>query len=261
MPSPFPGMNPFLEGQKWRDFHASAIYVMRRRLTALVKPRYSVDIEESVYLQEDLEDDLRFPDVSLRRQDSTAQLDSSSAGLAVATEPVLYAVPRLRRYRQRHLAIHDSQTRRLVTVIEILSPTNKAGGYHDYLAKRDEVFAQAVHLVELDLLRGGRRLPTLEPLHPDDYYAFVSRHAQRPKVAVFGWTLRDSLPRIPVPLQGADPDAVIGLQDILDTVYDESGYDTSLDYTQAVTPWLPPADANWVQEILDASRIKQTDRP
>jgi len=49
MPSPFPGMDPFLEGQKWRDFHTSALYVTRRLLTARLKPRYSVDIEESVY--------------------------------------------------------------------------------------------------------------------------------------------------------------------------------------------------------------------
>ena len=116
-------MDPFLEGQKRRDFHTSALYVTRRRLTEVLKPRYSVDIEQSVYLQQESGDDLR----------------------------------------QRRLEIHDHETRRLVTVIEILSPTNRGRGYHDYLAKRDEDLAQAVHLVEWDLLRGGRRLLAVEP--------------------------------------------------------------------------------------------------
>ena len=246
-------MDPFLEGQKWRDFHTSLLYVTRRLLTALLKPRYSVDIEESVYLQEEFDDDLRFPDISVSLQDPEAAF-AASGSLAVAIEPMVYTVPKLRRLRQRHLAIHDSETRRLVTVIEILSPTNKASGYHDYLAKRDEVFAQAVHLVEWDLLRGGRRLPTVEQLHACDYYTFVSRHQRLPKVDVYGWTLREPLPGVPVPLHGRDPDAIVDLQAVLNTVYDESGYEASLDYEQAVVPPLTPADARWVEQVLEAWR-------
>lgn len=251
MPSPFPGMDPFLEGQKWRDFHTSALYVTRRLLTARLKPRYSVDIEESVYLQEEFDDDLRFPDLSVSQQEPDAPF-SSSGGVAVVSEPVVYTVPKLRRSRQRHLAVHDNESRRLVTVIEILSPTNESSGYHDYLGKRDEVFAQPVHLVELDLLRGGRRLPTIEQLHAGDYFTFVSRHQKLPKVEVYGWTLREPLPCVPIPLQGSDPDAVVDLQCVLNTVYDESGYDASLDYQQAVVPALTPADARWVRQVLDA---------
>ena len=249
MPSPFPGMDPYLEGQKWRDFHTSALYVTRRLLTALLKPRYSVDIEESVYLQEEFEDDLRFPDISVSQHDFDTPF-ASAGGVAVAIEPVVYTVPQLRRSRQRHLAIHESTTRRLVTVIEILSPTNKGSGYRDYLAKRDEIFAQAVHLVELDLLRGGRRLPTVEQLHACDYYTFVSRHPRLPKVEVYGWTLRDALPNVPIPLQGSDPDVGVELQTVLNTVYDESGYEASVDYEQAVLPALTPADTKWVQQTL-----------
>lgn len=245
-------MDPFLEGQKWRDFHTSALYVTRRLLTALLKPRYSVDIEESVYRQQESDDDLRFPDISVSLHEPEATF--VSPGSSSAVEPVVYTVPKLRRSRQRRLEIHDGETRRLVTVLEILSPTNKGSGYHDYLAKRDEVLAQAVHLVEWDLLRGGRRLPTVEPLHASDYYAFVSRHERRPKVEVYGWTLREPLPAVPVPLHGRDPDAVVDLQAVLNVVYDESGYDASLAYEHDVVPSLTPADAEWVQRMLDAWR-------
>lgn len=251
MPSPFPGMDPFLEGQKWRDFHASTLYVTRRLLTALLKPRYTVDIEESVYLQEEFDEDLRFPDISVTEHDLEVSLPSSG-GVAVAIEPVVYTVPKLRRSRQRHLAIHSSDTRRLVTVMEVLSPTNKSSGYRDYLAKRDEIFADAVHLVELDLLRGGRRLPTIEQLHAADYYAFVSRHPQLPKVDVYSWTLRESLPSIPIPLKSSDPDVALDLQAVLNTVYEESGYEASVDYEQDIVPALTPADAKWVQQTLEA---------
>jgi hypothetical protein len=89
-------MDPFLEGQKWRDFHTSALYVTRRLLTARLKPRYSVDIEESVYLQEEFDDDLRFPDISVSQHDSEASFVSSGS-LAVAIEPMVYTVPKLRR--------------------------------------------------------------------------------------------------------------------------------------------------------------------
>jgi hypothetical protein len=246
-------MDPFLEGQKWHDFHTSTLYVTRRLLTALLKPRYTVDIEESVYLQDEFDDDLRFPDISITEHDLDVSLPSSG-GLAVAIEPVVYTVPKLRRARQRHLAVYSVDTRRLVTVMEVLSPTNKSSGYHDYLAKRDEIFADAVHLVELDLLRRGRRLPTVEQLHAADYYAFVSRHPQLPKVEVYGWTLREPLPSIPIPLKSGDPDVVLDLQTVLNTVYDESGYDASVDYEQAVVPALTPADAKWVQETLAAWR-------
>jgi len=253
VPSPFPGMDPFLEGQKWRDFHTSALYVTRRLLTSLLKPRYSVDIEDSVYLQEESDDDLRFPDISVSLHEPEAAFVSSGSS-AAAIEPVMYTLPNVRRSRQRRLEIHDHETRRLVTVIEILSPTNKGRGYHDYLAKRDEVLAQAVHLVEWDLLRGGRRLPTVEPLHAGDYYTFVSRHQRRPQVEVYGWTLREPLPAVPVPLDGRDADAVVDLQAVLNAVYDESGYDAALDYQRPVLPPLTAADAEWVRGLVQGWR-------
>jgi hypothetical protein len=257
MPAPFPGMDPFIEGQKWRDFHTSMIVVLREFLTPRVTPRYVVDIEESVYLQQESDepDQVRYPDLSILEGDtSSPPRQASSSSSAVAIEPIVHTVPKPRTRRQRFLEIRERLTRRVVTVIEVLSPTNKTDGFRQYLAKRAELFSNPVHLVELDLLRGGRRLPTVEPLHPADYYAFVIRHERLPKVAVYGWPLRHVLPTIPVPLQEEDPDVPIDLQGVFTTVYDRAGYRYSLDYASPVISPLNEADAAWVAQMLDSWR-------
>ena len=109
--------------------------------------------------------------------------------------------------------IRDRQGRDLVTVIELLSPTNKRPGpdREQYLAKRRQLLASGVHLVEIDLLRGHPRLP-LDDLPPCDYYVMVSRAEERPQAGLWPLGLRDPLPPIPVPLRAADPDASLDLQ-------------------------------------------------
>src|SRR5207244_2356124 len=102
------------------------------------------------------------------------------------------------------------------------------------LEKRDELLQSSSHLVELDLLRGGERLPTVEPLPAGDHYAFVSRAPARPKVAVYAWPLRHPLPAIPIPLAGGDPDAFLDLQAAFTSAYDRALYSYSLDYRRPV---------------------------
>jgi hypothetical protein len=137
----------------------------------------------------------------------------------------------------------------------VLSPLNKrrgSAGRWKYLRKRAAVLESAAHLVELDLLRRGARLPTREPLPPGDYYAFVSREQLRPMVAVYAWPLPHSLPPIPVPLAGNDSEATLDLQAVFSTVYDRAGYDYSLNYRRPVEPPLSETDAVWVQEQVAA---------
>jgi len=141
----------------------------------------------------------------------------------------------------------------VVTVIETLSPGNKrtgGDGRREYLRKREEVLGSDTHLVELDLLRGGQRLPMLVPLPAGDYYAIVSRGYRRPRAEVYAWTLRDPLPVIPVPLAKGEPDVPLDLKSAVDTVYDRARYDLSLDYTQALVPPLSEEDRKWVEERL-----------
>ncbi|MGH7199082.1 MAG: DUF4058 family protein, partial [Planctomycetaceae bacterium] len=147
--------------------------------------------------------------------------------------------------------------RKVGTVIEALSPENKrlgGKGRRKYLRKREQVLHSPAHLVELDLLRGGARLPMLDPLPAGDYYAFICRD-RRPKAETYAWTLQFPLPVIPIPLADGDPDVPLELQSAFTTVYDRAGYDYTLRYGELLTPPLNSADVEWVRQRL-GSRLK-----
>ena len=255
MPSPFPGMDPFIEGQRWQDFHARFINDLADLLMPVVRPRYVVDVEQYVYLaREDEPPDRHLePDLSIIEgpAEATPELDTSAA-TATALAPAVYTIPSSRRRRQRFLTIRDREFRKVVTVIELLSPTNKTpgDGCTEYLVKRSNIFHTLANLVEIDLLRHGQRLPTREPLAPADYYAFICRTERLPKVDVYAWTLRDGLPEIPVPLANGEPDVPLDLQAAFTKTYDRSGYDYALDYRRPVEPPLDAPVSDWVRTIL-----------
>jgi hypothetical protein len=152
--------------------------------------------------------------------------------------------------RENFIEIRDRKSRELVTVIEILSPTNKRPGSDrdQLLNKRYQLLTSAAHYIEIDLLRGEPQLP-IEELPPCDYYAMVSRVEQRPHVGLWPTNLRDPLPTIPVPLRDPAPDARLDLQAVLSRAYDAGGYEDHI-YASEPEPSLPAADARWVHELL-----------
>lgn len=274
MPSPFPGVDPFIEGQRWHGFHSNFITGIQSALVPQVRPRYAVDIEEFVFIAPD-DDEEEYerrigPDVNIAKagavaetenddeQDPAPPIGPAAADASVVTlpRPVVRTIPLPRRRRQRYLVIRNRDLERIVTAIELLSPKNKTrgDGQNQYLLKRQNVLHADANLIELDLLRGGLRLPTIQPLPAGDYYAFVCRRARPSKAAVYAWTLRDRLPSIPVPLGDDEPEAVIDLRSVFTAVYDNAGYDYALKYARDVVPPLPEADADWVREIV-ASRL------
>ena len=260
MPSPFPGMDPFLENQLWRGFHHALISEMHHALMLQVRPRYVVDIEEDVYIAKEDGTPLRVmvPDVAV--QSGLGWREPFAGNLAVATapitEPVIVTLPMLEPQEIPYLVIRRRDNSETVTVIEVLSPTNKPSrdGRTEYLAKRNCLLRSRVHLVELDLLRGGERLPTVEALPPGDYFAFVSRATQRPLPAVYAWTLEQPLPVIPIPLDVGDPDAQLNLQAVLNTTYDRAGYDYVLNDTPPGQPSVAAARAEWIHQVLAENR-------
>ena len=154
--------------------------------------------------------------------------------------------------KEARLAIYDHETDDIVTVIELLSPSNKrrhGDGRREYLAKRQEFFEKTFNLVELDLLRSGARLPMAGPLPPGDFYAIVSRANRRPRCEVYPWTLRDKLPAIPIPLKHGDADAVVPLQEVFDTVYQRARYDLSVKYDSPLDPPLSDVELQWVKQL------------
>ena len=140
----------------------------------------------------------------------------------------------------------------VVTMIELLSPANKyAGEDRDtYLMKRQAILNSGTSLVEIDLLRGGPRMPFGDPHPPCAYSVMVSRAQDRPSVGFWPVQLRDRLPVIPVPVRPDEPEPLVDLQAVLHSVFDAGGYYLDI-YRQPITPALPPADAAWADGILN----------
>lgn len=257
MPSPFPGMDPFIEGQIWEDFHQDFVIALRESLTALVRPRYIVRAERRVYLERDASGERPFlrPDMHVARGGQEASTQPPAAA-AEPRSPVVLTLPMPETRREPFLTVRERDSLEVVTVIEVLSPANKrsgSDGRREYLKKRASFLQSSSHLLELDLLRGGERLPTVESLPRGDHYAFVSRAGERPRVAVYAWTLRERLPAIPVPLADGDPDVAADLQSVFDRTYERAGYDYALDYRRPVTPPLTESEAEWVGTVLGRS--------
>ena len=256
MPSPFPGMNPYLEQDDvWHNFHQQFCAVCQDLLVPQVRPAYIVKLDEHVYIHELPASERRLvgrADVSLA---SAAPRPGGSAGTAVANAPAYSRIPAaVDVERESFVEIRDRKTRELITAIELLSPSNKKSGpdREQYLAKRRQIFASSVHLVEIDLLRGGVQMP-LDEFPGCDYYALVSRMEERPRVGVWPIGLRDPLPRIPVPLRNPDPDAWLDLREIVDRVYDSAGYEDYL-YSGSPQPALRPDQAAWAEAFVPKSR-------
>src|SRR5438477_4193876 len=148
------------------------------------------------------------------------------------------------------LEIRDRRNRRLVTVIELLSPTNKPPGpdRDEYLAKRAQILAGRTHLVEIDLRRGGER-PRPPELPPCDYYVLVSRSLDRPELGPWPIGLRARLPVVPIPLAPPDPEVPLDLQALLHRVYDGADYGKYI-YGEAPQPPLSAEDAAWAQQYV-----------
>jgi hypothetical protein len=249
MQSPFPGMDPFLETQEWEDFHTTFNTVLRERLAPSLEPKYLVRVERRVYLESvgGEPETMRRADIAVVTVDRgpTGGLSSTQTGSPTAVCELPMPIER----QETYLVIRDRETMRVITVIELLSPSNKRSrgdGRHEYMMKRQEILSSPTHLVELDLLRGGLRLPVIGTLPPGDYYAIVSRANRRPKCEVYSWTLNDKLPVIPIPLQHDDPDATQPLQEVFDIVYQRARYDLSVKYTAPLDPPLTPDELKWV---------------
>jgi hypothetical protein len=251
MPSPFPGMNPYLEQEDaWHDFHERFCPLVAEVLTAQVRPNYIVKIDEHVYIHELPEGPRQLAgraDVGLARSGADG---ASRPAAGVVEAPVHVRLPAVDVERQSYVEIRDRNNRQLITVLELLSPSNKLAGpdREQYLAKRGHLLGTPVHFVEIDLLRGGPRLP-LEGLPDCDYYVMVSRAERRPEADLWPIRLRDGLPVVQVPLRPPHADAQVDLQQVLHRIYDAAGYHDYI-YQGQPQPRLSAEDAAWAQQFV-----------
>jgi hypothetical protein len=214
MPSPFPGMDPYLETPLlWRDVHHGLISQIQAALNPKLRPNYVARVELRVYISDDDNNEIEEACVEMRHVES------------------------------------DS----LVTVIEVLSPTNKIRGSRgraSFMEKRQEIIAGPVHWVEIDLLRKGEPSVTRPALVPSDYRVLISRAGERSRARYWPLSVRQPLPTFGIPLRGTDSDVALDLSAVFHDAYDRGAYDISIDYRKEPDPPLAAEDRSWADELL-----------
>lgn len=230
MPTPFPGMDPYLErAGVWEEVHTRLIVAMADALGPQVRPKYRVGVEQRTYLAILTPDEYELvgkPDVLVaapRHQAQPVRTTATSVGIA----PRVAHLPMPEEIIERHLAVRDVLTGEVITVIELLSPTNKLTreGRRQYARKRLRILGSATHFIEIDLLRAGEPFPfrVQDGDVQSDYRILVSRAQDRPQAAVYLFTIREPIPDIPVPLQPGDTEPSLALNRLVHEVYDRAG--------------------------------------
>jgi len=259
MSFPFPGMDPWLERRGlWPDVHDSLIMTLRRMLVPLVSPKYYIAARQrTVFAVESTDLDFIVPDVSV------AQTDAGAVNMkwesTVLAEPTLVEVPVREKIPEDYLEIVEASTHEVITVIEILSLSNKISGRdrRAYEYKRERIFQTPTHLVEIDLLRDGEPMPFtfLQTNGRFNHYRILIKRGDRGRRAhLYPFNVREAIPVFALPLQPEDHEPPVRLGEALKQTYDEYRYDLRLNYNEPPEPPLSDTDAQWAAEILQTKR-------
>lgn len=248
MTSPFPGMDPYLESPThWPDFHDRFINTVCEVIADTLPDAYFARIQEEVLLVEPEPPTFKIgPDVVVGRDDRESS--HREAGVVTLAPTTLQNVVSLDARMIHYVEIIRFPDAQVVTIVEVLSPSNKQSERLVYATKRDRILrSDELNFVEIDLLRAGHRIELNKPLPPAHYYAFVSRSDRRPDCDVYHWSVRDSLPKIPIPLRPGTPNASADLAEAFAMAYKRGRYRRMVRYDQ---PPPPPnfnaIDLEWV---------------
>lgn len=261
MPTPFPGMDPYLERPDlWPDVHNRLIVMIADDLAPRLRPRYYVAIEERTYTLFD-PGELVFAgraDVAVVPSSSQAVEQPEAKNLALPTT-VTVELPMPDAVRESYLEVRAVDHNRVVTVLEVLSPTNKrpGEGREQYLRKRMQVLATRTHLVEIDLLRIGEPMPMRGDTPPGHYHILISREDKRPRADLISFSVRQPVPSFRLPLQPGDAEPLVELNRLLSSLYDRAGYDLRINYQTDPAPPLTGEDAAWADAVLRESGVRQ----
>lgn len=261
MPSPFPGMDPWLESAtEWPGFHDILIV----ETVAVLQPElrkwgYYANPGERGYLVEPGRP--TYPDVVLIRRPTSTSLPA--AAVAEPDEPVLIRKSQVE-VHEGVVEIYDSADNRLITGIEYLSPANKPAGVGRdlYEQKQEEMRDAGVHLVEVDFIRRGPHvldvpINVADALKPWNYLVNLARRGTD-QYALYPIGIAERLPRIRIPLKQGDEDAILNLQDVFERSYAIGRYPERLDYTAPPPPpELDPDDAAWADELLKSKGLRK----
>ncbi|MEN8221231.1 MAG: DUF4058 family protein [Pseudomonadota bacterium] len=255
--SPFPGMDPYLESPSlWPDVHNSLINIFREQISPLLPPRYVAELETQLVIDDRINDPISaVPDVTITEtewdDDDTAIAIAEAVDTAVVPASLHLKFPKSAPTRITSIYVKRIEGDELVTIIELLSPSNKRHGKdrQKYVQKLFHFYETGVHLVEIDLLRQGARVP-LVGLPKTDYLAMVSRVQDRPNCDVWPIGLRKPLPVLPIPLLRPDMDMPLDLGKALRTAYERAHYERRINYNAPATPPLKSKDMTWAAKLL-----------
>ena len=269
MPNPFPGMDPYLEGEMWSEFHDRLANQISVQLMPLLRPKYVALLNKYFALDYSARGiatgsarKALYPDVHVAQVRDAAAVAYAPPAQAPAFSPAPPAPTELlsplpEEVPLLNVEIRDVAERRLVTVIEILSPANKHGkGAAEYAEKRTQLLQTDTHLLEIDLLRLGARIELIGELPPASYYIFLSRAQRRPRTQVWPIPLRCALPAVPVPLLPPDADVVLDLQAALTACYELVGYERLLNYREPLSA-LTDDESAWVKIKLHEAELSE----
>lgn len=254
MPCPFPGMDPYLEHPGlWPDVRHGLIEALRDALAPMLRPHYRVAIEQRVYVAN--MEGLFFlgrPDVSVLGMQSPDRPAAGASATVTVIEPMTVEVPMPDRLREGYLEVRDVATGEVVTVLELLSPTNKrpGEGRRLYEEKRLQTLGTRTHLVEVDLLREGEPMMMWGNGQGRHYRILVSRSERRPRADLYAFDLPQPMPPFLLPLREGDEEPSVDLGTLLHDLYDRAGYDLAVDYTAEPMPPLEGDTAVWVDKLL-----------
>lgn len=256
MPGPFPGMDPYMEDRRrWPGVHQALIGSIRTLLNRLLPAGYAADAGERIYLARSDRD--IYPDVVVARRGPPPGPAEQKTAERADSLPWRVRTPEAE-VREPFIEVVAAAEGRVVSVIELLSPSNKTAGSEGrklYLEKQRQLLSSDVSLIEIDLLHDGEHTVAaprveLERRGTWDYLVCLYRGGTGPEFEVWPCHLREPLPIVSVPLAGGDPDVCLPLQEALDQAYDGGGYRTLLNYGQGLLPWLTPQDQDWARSVL-----------
>ncbi|MDY7015806.1 MAG: DUF4058 family protein, partial [Cyanobacteriota bacterium] len=240
MPSPFPGMNPYLENPElWTEVHHRLISAIADGIELNLPSQYRVAIEKRIYLCDgETQNLVGIPDVAVSTPTPPQRETSSVATLPSREEATQVTIPMPEEAREGYLEIRDVATGAVITVIEVLSPSNKRTGVgrEQYEKKRLEVLASPAHLIEIDLLRTGKPMPIVEKIPKTDYRILIARSDCRPRAQLYAFSLRQPIPSFSIPLRSGDIEPRLNLHDLLSGIYRRSRLEPILNYNLEPVP-------------------------
>ena len=262
MASPFPGMDPYLEQATfWSEFHSRLIVAIADVLAPSLLPNYYVAVETRTYLDSTSEELLiGIPDavvLSAAEPSDVAKPETPGSGVATTVRPQTVMLPMPVEVKERYLEVREAGSDAVITVVEVLSPTNKrqGEGRRTYEAKRQTILGSASHLVEIDLLRAHEPMamyPVATGATANSYRILVSRSESRPRADLYEFTLQEPIPAFPLPLKAAGEQVMLDLQPLVRGIYQRGGYDIRLDYQAPVPPpSLSAEEQTWVNQLLN----------